>query len=211
MGLHLNYELRLPGSRSPEQATATLARLRAFALGMRLGKVSELYDARSAGLRRLTTVLAAAFKNESRGLIPDVDSVRGFSVLPGDGCETAILAFARRADERGRRQDWFWYWSCKTQYASVFGDRHLVTCHTGLVKLLDHAIAIGVNVVVRDETGYWETRDEARLIAEVGAMNRVVARLAGQLGDLDGLPHGQLRAPIFRHPRFERLEMGLDD
>lgn len=70
---------------------------------------------------------------------------------------------------------------------------------------------VGVKVVVRDETHYWETRDEARLIAEVNAMNRVVARIAGQLGDLKAVPDGQFRAPIFQHPRFERLEMGLDE
>jgi hypothetical protein len=211
MGLHLNYELRLPGSQSSEQATATLARLRAFALGLRFKKVSEMYDAPAGGLRRLATVLAAAFKDESPRLIPDVDSVRGFSVLPGDGCESAMFAFMKRADERGRCEEWFWHWSCKTQYASVFGDRHLVACHTSLVRMLDHAMEIGANVVVRDETHYWETRDEARLIAEVDAMNRVVARLAGRLRDLSGLPDGQLQAPIFRHPRFERLEMGLDE
>jgi hypothetical protein len=210
MGLHLNYELCLPGSASAAQAAAALARLRAAALGMRLGTVSGMYDARAAGLRRLATVIATALRDERPDLLPDAGSALGFSLLPGDGCETALLALMRRTDERGRCQDWYWHWSCKTQYASVFGDRHLVACHTRLVRLLDHAIEIGVNVVVRDEAHYWETRDEARLIAEVRAMNRVVARLAGRLGDLS-VAGGRVDAPIFRHPRFERLEMGLDD
>jgi hypothetical protein len=86
-----------------------------------------------------------------------------------------------------------------------------VACHTRLVKLLDHASQMGVSLVVRDEAHFWETRDEVRLIAAVNAMNRTVAKLAGQLGDLRGLADGQLRAPIFEHPRFERLEMGLDE
>ena len=93
------------------------------------------------------------------------------------------------------------------QYASIVSDRHLVSCHTGLVRLLDHARMLGVDVVVRDETHYWETRDEQRLITEAHAMNRIVARIAGNLDDAVGPGHATW-APIFGHPRFERLEMG---
>lgn len=87
-----------------------------------------------------------------------------------------------------------------------------MACHSGLVKLLDHAIEIGVSVVVGDETGYWGTRDEQRLISEVHNMNRIVATLAGKLSDHDGVvANGRVHAPIFGHPRFERLEMGQDE
>jgi hypothetical protein len=79
-----------------------------------------------------------------------------------------------------------------------------------LVQLLDHAITLGIEVDVYDETHYWESRDSRRLIAEVHAMNRLVARVAGQLSDAMGEAQ-QVRAPIFEHPRFERLEMGEDD
>jgi hypothetical protein len=211
MGLYLNYELSLPGSVTAEQVTCTLAQLRAFALGLGFAKVSDTYDARAHGLRRMATVVRDAFKEENPHPLADVGTVQGFSVLPGDGCETAMIAFMARADAVGHYTDWFWYGWCKTQYASVFGDRHLVACHTRLVKLLDHASQMGVSLVARDETHYWETRDAVRLIAEVNAMNRTVAKLAGQLGDLSALADGQLRAPIFQHPRFERLEMGLDE
>lgn len=170
-----------------------------------------MYDARGTGLQMLAAAIAEGYADDVPPRTFDMATVRGFSVLPGDGCETAAFAFMRRSDETGSHREWFWHASCKTQYASVFGDRHLVACHTGLVRLLDYAIGIGVNVVGRDEAHYWETRDEARLIAEVNAMNRIVAAFAGKLSDLGGLPAGRLRAPIFRHPRFERLEMGLDD
>ena len=210
MGLHLNYELRLPGSRAAEEVTATLATLRAFAVRAAFEQVSELYDGPTDGLRRLAKIHAAAFKDVNLHLIADVDSVQGFSVLPGKGCESAVLAFVRRRDDGVHSHDWFWHWSCKTQYASVFGDRHLVTCHTGLVGLLDHATSIGVDVEVRDETHYWETRDESRLIAEVDAMNRVVAQIAGRLSDVNP-PGFEVRAPIFGHDRFEHLEMNDDD
>ncbi len=79
------------------------------------------------------------------------------------------------------------------------------------MKLLDHAIALGVSVVVRDETHYWETRDEQRLITAVHDMNRIVAALAGKLSDHAGVVNGRVQAPIFGHPRFERLEMGQDE
>lgn len=211
MGLHLNYELRLPGPRSPDEIATSLSRLRAFAAGAGFERVSELHDARADGLRRVAKVLAAVFKETNPELVPDLDSALGFSVLPGKGCETAVFAFLRRADLGGRCHDWFWHWSCKTQYASVYGDRHLVACHTGLVRLLDHAITIGTDVVVRDETHYWETRDEQRLVAEVGAMNRIVARLAGKLSDLTDSSEAEVRAPIFGHGRFEDLEMDGGD
>jgi len=44
-------------------------------------------------------------------------------------------------------------------------------------------------------------------VREVQGMNQLVARIAGRLSDAMG-DSGQLQAPIFTHPRFERLEMG---
>ena len=77
--------------------------------------------------------------------------------------------------------------------------------------LLDHAAELGVGVVVRDETHYWETRDEAQLIAEVRAMNQIVAAMAGKIGDaiVIGPSPG---SPARYRPRFEeppRLEVSL--
>jgi hypothetical protein len=218
MGLHLNYELRLPDSATAEAVGNVLVRLRDFALALPFKSVTEIYrpepgrfDSRRGGLRLLASVIAKVFVDETPPLIADIDSVRGFSVIPGNGCESAAFAFMPRADQSGNHGDWFWYSSCKTQYASVVSDTHLVACHSGLVKLLDHAIEIGVSVVVRDETRYWETRDEQRLISEVRNMNRIVAALAGNLSDHDGVANGRVHAPIFGHPRFEHLEMGQDE
>lgn len=42
MGLHLNFELRLPGSSSRENIVETLVRLRAFAMRTAVRKVTEL-------------------------------------------------------------------------------------------------------------------------------------------------------------------------
>ena len=197
MGLHLNYELRLPASATVEAVENVLVRLRDFALALPFKSVTEIYrpepgrcDSRRGGLRLLASVIAKV-------LIADIDLVRGFSIIPGNGCESAAFAFMPRADQRGKHTDWFWYSSCKTQYASVISDAHLVACHGGLVKVLDHAIALGVNVVVRDETRYWDTRDEQRLITEVHNMNRIVAALAGKVSDHAGVANGRVQAPIF--------------
>ncbi len=218
MGLHLNYELRLPASATVEEVGQILVRLRDFALALPFKSVTEIYrpepgrcDSRRGGLRLLASVIAKVFVDDTPPLIADIDLVRGFSVIPGNGCESAAFAFMPRADQRGKHADWFWHSSCKTQYASVISDAHLVACHGGLVKLLDHAIALGVSAVVRDETHYWETRDEQRLITEVHNMNRIVASLAGKLSDRAGVANGRVEAPIFGHPRFERLEMGQDE
>jgi hypothetical protein len=73
------------------------------------------------------------------------------------------------------------------------------------VSLLDYAIEIGVDVVVRDETGYWQSRDVATLIDEVHEMNRVVAKFAGAMSDQ--LTQHDVRSAIFHHPDFENLEM----
>jgi len=66
--------------------------------------------------------------------------------------------------------------SCKTQYTSVIGDAHLVACHGGLVKLLAHAIALGVSVVVRTSArnplGPFKSKAEPE--AGAGAAPRVV-------------------------------------
>ncbi|MEX2154140.1 MAG: hypothetical protein WD825_12445 [Gemmatimonadaceae bacterium] len=82
----------------------------------------------------------------------------------------------------------------------------MIRCHTSLVRVLERAVDIGLDVIVRDETHYWETRDESRLLSEVHKMNSIVARIAGKLSDASA--SADIRAPIFAHRRFERLEMG---
>ncbi|MEO7998933.1 MAG: hypothetical protein ABI852_15890, partial [Gemmatimonadaceae bacterium] len=104
----------------------------------------------------------------------------------------------------GADADWFWYCCCKTQYASTVSEAHFIACHTSLVQMLDRAVKCGIDVVVHDEAQYWETRDNAQLVASVRKMNTLVAGFAGRLSDA----LGDVRAPIFDHPRFERLEMG---
>src|ERR1043166_6117068 len=112
-------------------------------------------------------IIAEPYDEDAPALVGDVGTAKGFFVDPGDGCETATFGFLRRADEQGEHREWFWYCFCKTQYASVVSEDHFVKCHTGLVAILDVAARLGIDIVVRDETHYWETRDRSRLIKEV--------------------------------------------
>ena len=130
-------------------------------------------------------------------------------------CETAAFGLLQRHDPTGAPAEWFWHTTCKTQYASIVSDAHLIACHTSLTNVLDHAIQLGLDVVVRDEGHYWETRDTARLLSEVAYMNKLVARFAGAFSDaVSKHPIAKdvsMDAPIFDHPRFERLEMGDEE
>jgi len=219
IGLHLNYELRLPATTPRDVVIATLTNLHAFAQTLTLDALSPLLVERGdpidepdrlASLRFWAPIIAEPYDEDVPPLTGDPQTAQGFFVHPGRRCETASFGLLRRADSRGEHAEWFWRCSCKTQYASIVSDAHLIACHTALVQLLDHAISLGINVEVYDETRYWETRDTARLVAEVHTMNQLVARFAGRLSDAIG-EGPDVQAPIFEHPRFERLEMGDDE
>lgn len=216
MGLHLNWELRLPASTSDAAVCASLRRLRDSALEQGFEEVSPLVQAFgpqkgtavswTKTLEFWASLVAKPYEDESPPMRGDPATAQGFFVQPGEGCETASFGLLRRADDARKHTDWFWHCSCKTQYASIVSDEHLIRCHTSLVRVLERAVDIGLDVIVRDETHYWETRDESRLLSEVHKMNSIVARIAGKLSDASA--SADIRAPIFAHRRFERLEMG---
>jgi len=213
--LNLNYELRLPGRTPSMDVSKTIEELYRFALTLPFSSVSPVYRAPfaeaalttrgEATFRRVASILAEPREDEASSDVGNPDSATGFIVGPGKGCELATFGFMLRTDERGDAAEWFWHYSCKTQYASVVSDGHLVACHLSLIRLLDEAIRLGIDVVVRDDTQYWETRDEARLIAEVCSMNQTVAAIAGKFSDVIGPSVG---SPLFAHRQFEHLEMG---
>jgi hypothetical protein len=212
MGLCLNYELRLPANTDATRVDELPALLRCCALEQRLDEVSPLVRHGDHGSRWCSTLgfwsdlIAKPWEDDVPPLTGMAETGRAFFVNPGQGCETASFGFLTRNDPSGTPAEWFWYCNCKTQYASIVSEENLVRCHTGLVAVLDRAIELGVSVVVRDETHYWETRDRSRLVAEVDKMNRIVARFAGAFADAVEGEH-DVRASIFEHPEFERLEM----
>lgn len=221
MGLHLNYEFRLPADTPRAVVARMLGELRDFAATTRVADVSPLVDLSVDGPESAADDVGRAwhcvhlFARILGDPIPDDEiplytgdpsSAIGFRVDPGDGAETATFALMYRRADLGTHEEWFWWCGCKTQYASVISDEHLITVHTSMVAILDEAVRLGFDVVVRDETGYWESRSTDVLVAEVTKMNRLVARFAGAVSDAIGDKH-DVQASIFEHPRFERLEM----
>lgn len=108
-----------------------------------------------------------------------------------------------------------WTQVCKTQYAGLQqhgGEENFLKAHVGLVRVLDHAQTLGMQVQVKDDSGYWEHRDEERLCRALDEWNEMIAAFAGQLKDqLGTAPAGGISGPILTAPDFEHIEAkGLD-
>jgi hypothetical protein len=217
LALELPFDAVSEIVRLTEPAIAEMPRLRGFAFE-RLEDVAhltavftreELY-ARLIGVER--------FRHEGNDVyecitVPlDVSTVAcGFAIAVGPGCEPAALGALQVSLPHGAASPWEWHCFCKTQYASVHGDDNMLRCHRSLVALLDSARALGFELQVTDETGYWESRDPTLLMTSVNRMNQLMAQFAGTFTDAvrdAGLDSRGIEGEIFRHPDFERLEMG---
>jgi len=238
MGLHLCYDLALPPGATDSDAATLVSSLRERAVALPFDHVSNVvrltqdvlagsWPVRGLAYARLEDVahLGAVFAREEMyrrrlgfpndeeytlvDVPPDVPTAaHAFAVAPGRGCEPASFGVARLTDGDAPAP-WGWHCCCKTQYASALGDDHLLRCHGSLVAILDAAGALGFEVTVRDETGYWGSRDPRQLTAAVAEMNRLVARFAGAVTDAVRDAGGDsrgVRGAIFDHPDFERLE-----
>jgi hypothetical protein len=229
MGLHICYELRLPRNTPDEDAIRRLERLRAYVATLSVDTVSQLTQLSGAELMRgdeyfdrwsipwLVHITARGVWEErdgTAGAINEVDrlAAAAFLMHPGRGSEAALFGLVRPslcdptvdAERADQASNWFWHYCCKTQYASIVSDDHLVQCHLAVVATLEEAQRLGFGVTVQDETQYWETRSTDRLVSEVRNMNRLVARFAGAFHD--AAPEVHAEGAIFEHPDFERLE-----
>jgi hypothetical protein len=168
----------------------------------------ELY-AHSVGVK--TYSRSAKDVYHSISVPSDVSTVGyGFGIAVGDGSEPASLGVVQVAPAGCDPSSWGWHCCCKTQYASVHGDENLLHCHQSLIAALEAARSLGFDVTVRDETGYWDSRDPQQLLRAVADMNRIVARIAGHFTDAvrsAGSDSRIVQGEIFNHPDFERLEM----
>ena len=143
-----------------------------------------------------------------------------FETLPGDGCEPAnfglckypafieveVPGTGRKRRIRTKLSGWSWSSFCKTQYASnpeCGGTENFLRCHLAVVKMLDHANAIGILADVSDEGDFWTNRDMKSLAQEVGQWNVSMAGFVGQLKDLFG---DDFESPITEFSNFEHLE-----
>jgi hypothetical protein len=222
MGLHLCYRLSLPGQTGADEVRAKLAALKEFSETVGFEKVlgpteytlDELIELDDRDIVKIIASTLCAEPPDFYGIPSGGCCATAFVVLPGQECEPACFGFIApgpRSDIGGAEDDlqpgeWFWSSACKTQYASMIGDDHLLKCHLGLVRVLEHASTLGITVEVEDETGFWEHRSPERLFEAVRNMNRLIARFAGAVQDRLGAEH-RVDAPIFDHPEFEHLEM----
>lgn len=214
MGLTIHFELRLPGSTTESEVDATLGRLRAQAERMPFDFVAPFgFGSTMVNGMDLLEIITDGICEPLEGDVPpmfgDASTARAIITMPGDGCEPAHFGFLRRTSEDGVGSEWFWRCHCKTQYASNVSDEHFVDTHLRVITLLDYAVSLGIQVWVGDETGYWDHRDSAKLLASLAMMNHLMAEFAGRLADALG-PERNVEAPIFEHPHFEHLEMGED-
>ena len=180
MSLRLCYRLTLPGDTSVDDVRARLQSLKDFADTVGFERVfplteytpDELADADDKEIVKIIVSTLCADPPDFYGAGYGSPCVMAMAIAPGDECEPAILGFiapGARSDIGGPDDDlhpgeWFWSGACQTQYASRISDEHFLRCHIGLVRVLDHAAAIGITVGVEDETGYWDDRSDATLL-----------------------------------------------
>ncbi len=218
MGLTIHYSWKFSGALKPGPAEALVRTLhrRAAALVRRnkLARINPVQPVDPAHPSACQLVIEK--QDEHNSLYHDVPPKCGwmFTVHPGEGCESAAfgLALYPARIRAGRRSlatgcsGWAWSDFCKTQYASRHGTEHFLKCHRAVVDLVLLWEQAGATVRINDEGGYWPGRDEKRLLAEVGGMNRLIAGFAGALKDATGESGNRIQAPIFAHPQFEHLE-----
>lgn len=217
MGLTVHYTLRHPGPLSPDSAEALVrtAHRRAAALVRRRGlaEIGAVDDVRALDFLARGTVFE---KDGDDTYCHDVPVQCGwaFPVWPGQGCETVWLGLGyypshiRVGGRRLRTGCGGWTWSsfCKTQYAHLHGPEHFLRCHRAVIDLVLIWQRLGCPVRINDEGDYWPTRDEARVLKEVGFLECAIAGLAGAAKDAADARGGEIQAPIFAHPRFEHIE-----
>ena len=224
MGLHLCYRLTLPGDTSVDDVRTKLHALRTFASTVGFEKIYgpteyTIDELLALDDREFVKIIVSTLCGDLPDFygVPSTEScIFAFVVAPGAECEPAFFGFVgpgSRSSIGGPDDDlhpgeWFWSGACKTQYASMVSDEHLIRCHLGLVRVLEHAATLGISVTVEDETGYWEHRSTEKLIEAVRDMNRIIARFAGAMSDQLGEEH-HIDAPNFDHPEFEHLEMEI--
>jgi hypothetical protein len=230
MGLSIYYELGLPHSCASITPSQRLEELWRLTQGFAVDEISSILHyageacnpGRSGNWRdpgEFLKACAAAYlthpDDTDRTIAVEPLEIMGFMVWVGRRVEPVALGLARYPEEidDGRRKlptglrGWQWHAGCKTQYASVVSMEHFVRCHCTVIALLEAARDPGFTVLIQDDSGYASHRSEAKLVAEVERMNRLVAAVAGAVADKLGDSGRLSQAPIFAHRDFERLEM----
>jgi hypothetical protein len=109
-----------------------------------------------------------------------------------------------------------WHYSsfCKSQYASdpnCGGVPNFLQCHLTVISMLDKAKELGCLAEVRDEGGFWQTRDLRALVQQIGSWNELLAAFGGRFKDLLGDGSLGVESAIAQYPDFEQLEAAGQD
>ena len=102
-----------------------------------------------------------------------------------------------------------WSSFCSTQYANdprVGGWANFQRAHLSVLAVLEHLQRIGFTVHVRDESGFWESRDLAALATTVGQWDAVIAGMAGIFKDMAEADGRGFDSAVLGRPDFEHLE-----
>jgi len=217
MGLTIHYKLRLPAAADAAAAKKLVhaARRRAGALVKRR-QLREIQAVRAVDPDdpRCSGFVLEKRGDETFGHTVHPEAGWMYRVFPGEGCESAefgLCLYPATIRSGGRRfrtgcGGWGYAGFCKTQYASLHGAANFLRCHKAVIDLLVIWKRLGVTVTIQDEGGYWPDRNEQKLLAEVGDMNRLVAALGGALKDAGDDDGTTVKSPIFQHGQFELLE-----
>lgn len=223
MGLTIHYSLQAD-VQDASAARQLVDQLHRNALDLDFQSVGEVIEfsgdeasfdnaARQDPNRWLLVQALRFIEGEKPLMVPPLQIV-AFSIRPGGGSEQANIGLARYP-EKGVSEagevvtgltGWSWASFCKTQYASSpkhGGIDNFLRCHTALVALLDYAKSLGILSDVRDEGGYWQSRDAEALAKEVVSWNTELAGWAGMLKDQLGKG---VQSAIGKFPNFEHLE-----
>jgi hypothetical protein len=217
MGLTIHYKLALPRPVSSNRVNFIVQRIhqRVEQIVTRLGLagVSPIIPAIKQPWAVLYRKAGPSFPDHWVEVKPTAGWC--FTADVGAGCEPVMLGLCkypktvqyrdtvvRTRCSHGWRLESF----SKTQYASLQGTEHFLKCHRAVIDLLLICDKLGVTLTIKDEGDYWPGRNEAKLLAEVGQMNQLVAALGGALKDAADEGGPAIEAPIFQHGQFELLE-----
>ena len=143
---------------SPAAVKQQLEYLRQRAKALPFGSVSDLVDLNSKEWKKAaedTRLYGGLYVLNQLRINPASETTLVFAVHSGRGCGWAVLGLERCSDAG----DWCW----DNSLALEAEDPTPLRSHLLLIRLLDHAEALGFHVEVDDESGYWRERNLRQL------------------------------------------------
>jgi hypothetical protein len=222
MGLTISYKLSTREPWTSEGVCGRLEILSDYARHLGCVNVSPVIPASEQA--EITDKLHTVGRGHARRYVP-IRAAEGWVVVidVGNGCQPLALGLCKYPSEwrcqhghswprwhpTNISDEWQFSWFCKTQFSGKHGLAHFVRCHKSVISLLDFCRKAGLDVTVRDETGYWEQRGGTELIKVVRTSEALLAAFGGLLKDVAETRCGRkIASPIFDYANFEHLEHG---